>query len=79
MTGIFGMTGSGKTNAGFILNAQIIDNSPKTAKSNVLFSLIDFACLLSLIFRKDRPLSFLHNEKDCDHYYCDKYRYHYYG
>lgn len=30
MMGMFGMTGSGKTNAELILNAQIIDNSPKT-------------------------------------------------
>ncbi len=31
MMGMFGMTGSGKTNTELILNAQIIDNSPKTA------------------------------------------------
>jgi hypothetical protein len=30
MIGMFGMTGSGKTNTGLILNAQAIDNSPKT-------------------------------------------------
>jgi len=30
MVGMFGMTGSGKTNTELILNAQIIDNSPKT-------------------------------------------------
>ncbi|MGQ9552095.1 MAG: ATP-binding protein [Candidatus Bathycorpusculaceae bacterium] len=30
MIGMFGMTGSGKTNTELILNAQIIDNSPKT-------------------------------------------------
>jgi DNA helicase HerA-like ATPase len=30
MMGIFGMTGSGKTNTELILNAQLIDNSPKT-------------------------------------------------
>jgi len=30
MMGMFGMTGSGKTNAEMILNAQLIDNSPKT-------------------------------------------------
>jgi len=30
MMGMFGMTGSGKTNAELILNAQIIDNSPRT-------------------------------------------------
>ena len=30
MMGMFGMTGSGKTNTELILNAQIIDNSPKT-------------------------------------------------
>jgi len=31
MMGMFGMTGSGKTNAELILNAQIIDNAPGTA------------------------------------------------
>jgi DNA helicase HerA-like ATPase len=31
MMGMFGMTGSGKTNTELIINAQIIDNSPKTA------------------------------------------------
>jgi DNA helicase HerA-like ATPase len=31
MMGMFGMTGSGKTNTELILNAQIIDNSPNTA------------------------------------------------
>ncbi|HKZ93319.1 MAG TPA: ATP-binding protein [Candidatus Bathyarchaeia archaeon] len=30
MMGMFGMTGSGKTNTELMLNAQIIDNSPKT-------------------------------------------------
>lgn len=30
MMGMFGMTGSGKTNTELILNAQLIDNSPKT-------------------------------------------------
>jgi DNA helicase HerA-like ATPase len=30
MMGMFGMTGSGKTNTELILNAQMIDNSPKT-------------------------------------------------
>ncbi len=30
MMGMFGMTGSGKTNTELILNAQIVDNSPKT-------------------------------------------------
>lgn len=30
MMGMFGMTGSGKTNTELIVNAQIIDNSPKT-------------------------------------------------
>ena len=30
MMGMFGMTGSGKTNTELILNAQIIDNGPKT-------------------------------------------------
>ncbi len=30
MMGMFGMTGSGKTNTELFLNAQIIDNSPKT-------------------------------------------------
>ena len=30
MMGMFGMTGSGKTNAELILNAQLIDNSPRT-------------------------------------------------
>jgi DNA helicase HerA-like ATPase len=30
MIGMFGMTGSGKTNTELILNAQIIDNSPRT-------------------------------------------------
>lgn len=30
MMGMFGMTGSGKTNTELILNAQIIDNSPQT-------------------------------------------------
>jgi len=30
MIGMFGMTGSGKTNTELIINAQIIDNSPKT-------------------------------------------------
>ncbi len=30
MMGMFGMTGSGKTNTELILNAQVIDNSPKT-------------------------------------------------
>jgi DNA helicase HerA-like ATPase len=30
MIGMFGMTGSGKTNTELILNAQLIDNSPKT-------------------------------------------------
>jgi DNA helicase HerA-like ATPase len=30
MMGMFGMTGSGKTNAELVLNAQLIDNSPKT-------------------------------------------------
>ena len=30
MMGMFGMTGSGKTNTELILNAQIIDNSPRT-------------------------------------------------
>jgi len=30
MIGMFGMTGSGKTNTELVLNAQIIDNSPKT-------------------------------------------------
>ncbi len=30
MMGMFGMTGSGKTNTELILNAEIIDNSPKT-------------------------------------------------
>jgi hypothetical protein len=30
MIGMFGMTGSGKTNTELILNAQIIDNGPKT-------------------------------------------------
>ena len=30
MMGMFGMTGSGKTNTELVLNAQIIDNSPKT-------------------------------------------------
>ena len=29
ITGMFGMTGSGKTNCELILNAQIIDHSPK--------------------------------------------------
>jgi DNA helicase HerA-like ATPase len=31
MIGMFGMTGSGKTNAEIIVNAQLIDHSPKTA------------------------------------------------
>ena len=31
MMGMFGMTGSGKTNTELILNAHLIDNSPKTA------------------------------------------------
>jgi len=31
MMGMFGMTGSGKTNTELIINAQIIDSSPKTA------------------------------------------------
>ena len=31
MIGMFGMTGSGKTNTELIINAQLIDNSPKTA------------------------------------------------
>ena len=31
MMGMFGMTGSGKTNCELVLNAQLIDNSPKTA------------------------------------------------
>ncbi len=31
MIGMFGMTGSGKTNTELILNAQMIDNSPQTA------------------------------------------------
>jgi len=31
MMGMFGMTGSGKTNTELILNAYLIDNSPKTA------------------------------------------------
>ena len=31
MMGMFGMTGSGKTNTELILNAQIVDQSPKTA------------------------------------------------
>lgn len=31
MMGMFGMTGSGKTNTELIINAQLIDNSPKTA------------------------------------------------
>jgi len=31
MMGIFGMTGSGKTNTELIINAQLIDHSPKTA------------------------------------------------
>jgi len=31
MMGMFGMTGSGKTNTELVLNAQIIDHSPKTA------------------------------------------------
>ena len=31
MIGMFGMTGSGKTNTELILNAQIIDSSPRTA------------------------------------------------
>jgi hypothetical protein len=31
MMGMFGMTGSGKTNTELMLNAQVIDNSPKTA------------------------------------------------
>jgi hypothetical protein len=30
MMGMFGMTGSGKTNTELILNAQLIDNSPRT-------------------------------------------------
>jgi len=30
MMGMFGMTGSGKTNTELVLNAQIIDNSPRT-------------------------------------------------
>jgi DNA helicase HerA-like ATPase len=30
MMGMFGMTGSGKTNTELIINAQLIDNSPKT-------------------------------------------------
>jgi len=30
MMGMFGMTGSGKTNTELVLNAQMIDNSPKT-------------------------------------------------
>ncbi len=30
MMGMFGMTGSGKTNTELVVNAQIIDNSPKT-------------------------------------------------
>jgi hypothetical protein len=30
MMGMFGMTGSGKTNTELLLNAQLIDNSPKT-------------------------------------------------
>lgn len=30
MIGMFGMTGSGKTNTELVLNAQLIDNSPKT-------------------------------------------------
>jgi DNA helicase HerA-like ATPase len=30
MMGMFGMTGSGKTNTELILNAQVIDNSPRT-------------------------------------------------
>jgi len=30
MIGMFGMTGSGKTNTELVLNAQIIDNSPRT-------------------------------------------------
>ena len=31
MIGMFGMTGSGKTNTELMLNAQLIDNSPRTA------------------------------------------------
>lgn len=31
MMGMFGMTGSGKTNAELMINAQLIDHSPKTA------------------------------------------------
>jgi hypothetical protein len=31
MMGMFGMTGSGKTNTELVLNAQLIDNSPRTA------------------------------------------------
>jgi len=31
MMGMFGMTGSGKTNTELLINAQLIDNSPKTA------------------------------------------------
>jgi len=31
MMGMFGMTGSGKTNTELVLNAQLIDHSPKTA------------------------------------------------
>lgn len=31
MMGMFGMTGSGKTNTELVINAQIIDNSPRTA------------------------------------------------
>lgn len=31
MIGMFGMTGSGKTNTELIINAQLIDNSPRTA------------------------------------------------
>jgi hypothetical protein len=31
MMGMFGMTGSGKTNTELIVNAQLIDNSPRTA------------------------------------------------
>ena len=38
MIGMFGMTGSGKTNCELVLNARIIDNSPKTV--GVIF---DFA------------------------------------
>jgi hypothetical protein len=30
MMGMFGMTGSGKTNTELILNAQLIDHSPQT-------------------------------------------------